>query len=92
MKLRAAVTVLGKGTCDAQLETPTVEGAVGPNEGRRVASVCGMMHVVVGREVGGARKQSQLTIFCDATGAGSSLYLRALSGIFGCDIVIIARW
>jgi hypothetical protein len=38
MKLRAAVTVLGKGTCDAQLETPTVEGAVGPNEGRREGS------------------------------------------------------
>jgi hypothetical protein len=39
----------------------------------------------------GARKQRQLTIFC-ATGAGSSLYLRALSGTFGCDIGIIARW
>jgi hypothetical protein len=51
-----------------------------------------MMQAVGAVEVGGARKQRQLTIFCDATGAGSSLYLRALSGISGCDIVIIARW
>jgi hypothetical protein len=36
----------------------------------------------------GARKQRQLTIFC-ATGAGSSLYLRALSGTFGCDIGLL---
>jgi hypothetical protein len=34
MKLRAAVTVLGKGFCDAQHETPTVEGAVGPIKAR----------------------------------------------------------
>jgi hypothetical protein len=44
--------------------------------------------------VGGGRcrgtgKQSQLTIFCDATGAGSSLYFRALSGACFCDMIVI---
>ena len=34
VKLRAAVTVLGKGFCDAQHETPTVEGVVGPIKAR----------------------------------------------------------
>ncbi len=40
-----------------------------------------------------AGKQSQLTIFCDATGAGSSLYFRALSGACDSDMVIVrGRW
>jgi hypothetical protein len=34
-------------------------------------------------------KQSQLTSFCDATGAGSSLYFRALSGACFCDMIVI---
>lgn len=40
-----------------------------------------------------AGKQSRLTIFCDATGAGSSLYFRALSGACDSDMLILrARW
>jgi hypothetical protein len=38
------------------------------------------------RETG---KQSQLTNFCDATGAGSSLYFRGLSGACFCDMIVI---
>jgi hypothetical protein len=37
----------------------------------------------------GTGKQSSLTIFCDATGAGSSLYFRALSGACFCDMIVI---
>jgi hypothetical protein len=44
-------------------------------------------------QVVGAGKNSRLTIVCDATGAGSSLYFRALSGTCFCDMtVVIARW
>jgi len=42
-----------------------------------------------GRTEQGA-KQKQLTILSGATGAGSSLYFRALSGACDCDIVIAA--
>ena len=69
----------------ATLETPTVEDAKG-RWGRGGWAGLGV------RDAVGARKQRQLTIFCDATGAGSSLYLRALSGTFGCDIAVIAPW
>jgi hypothetical protein len=37
----------------------------------------------------GTGKQSSLTIFCDATGAWSSLYFRALSGACFCDMIVV---
>ena len=51
---------------------------------------CGEASVCVKERAG---KQSQLTIFCDATGAGSALYFRALSGACDSDMLILrARW
>ena len=38
----------------------------------------------------GTEAEAKLTILCAAPGAGSSLYLRALSGASDCDIVILA--
>jgi len=37
----------------------------------------------------GTGKQRQLTIVCDATGAGSSLYFRGLSVGCFCDMIVI---
>ena len=51
---------------------------------------CGEARVCEERRAG---KQSRLTIFCDATGAGSALYFRALSGACDSDMLILrARW
>lgn len=87
MKPTGAVTATDHGCGRARkIKPPTVEGAsaVGPKMGCGEASVC---------EKERAGKQSRLTIFCDATGAGSSLYFRALSGACDSDMLILrARW
>ena len=70
----------------ANAQTPTVEdaSAEGPMLGCGETSVC---------EERRAGKQSRLTIFCDATGAGSALYFRVLSGACDSDMLILrARW
>lgn len=91
---RARMKLRG-GDGDQQVETPTVECA---GRAERAEATSGGGRGVASERMWmrgcsrGARKQSQLTIFCDATGAGSSLYFRALSGGICCDIVVIARW
>lgn len=49
-----------------------------------------MQAAAEGRDRKGAsgRTGSRLTIFCGATGVGSSLYFRALSGACDCDMFI----
>lgn len=76
MEKRGTCSERGRATATA---TATARGAKG---------VLGMCRERVLR----TGKQSQLTIFCDATGAGSSLYFRDLSGGCFCDMtVVIAR-
>ena len=61
---------------DALVETPTVEDAEGPTGLRLEASEwmgCGSEGGAVGVDRQAARSKSRLTIFCDATGAWSSL-------------------
>lgn len=87
MKPTGAVTATDHGCGRAQkvkLQRSRVASAVGPMGGCGEASVC---------EKKRAGKQRQLTIFCDATGAGSSLYFRTLSGACDSDMLILrARW
>ena len=90
MKPTEAVTATDHGCGRArkvklQRSSASAEGPIaGCGEARRGYAVC---------EERRAGKQSRLTIFCDATGAGSALYFRALSGACDSDMLILrARW
>ena len=86
MKPTEAVTATDHGCGRArkvklQRSSASAEGPIaGCGEARRGYAVC---------ERRRAGKQSRLTIFCDATGAGSSLYFRALSGACFCDMIVM---
>ncbi len=83
MKPTGTVTVTDHGRwARAKLKTPTVEGASAEGPSGR-----GAAKRVYATERAG--KQSKLTIFCDATGAGSSLYFRVLSGACDSDMLIL---
>ena len=83
MKPTGAVTATDHG-CGRARKVKLQRSRVPVQKGRWQG--CGEASVCVKERAG---KQSRLTIFCDATGAGSSLYFRVLSGACDSDMLTL---